>query len=138
LAGPDDSDTWTPDPALVLSVRSRTVPIARLAAPDRAWVVAALTLDGWTVRAIADRLKCSLRLIQQIKAEPMTHMAVFAMSTERALLEERNLRRLEGRLAAHETAALQDRVTALTEQRDRLIGQMARRQREVSRGAPTA
>lgn len=122
----ESSEDWSPDPALVLTVRSRNVPIASLSIPDRAWVVAALTVEGWTVRAIADRLRCSLRLVQQIKAEPMAKMALHAMQTHRALLEEQAVRRLEARIVAQEVRALRGRIDALTQQRDALIDQLNR------------
>ena len=65
----DETERWMPDEALVPTLHTRSLPIAGLSGPDRAWAVAALTVEGWTVAAIADRLRCSLRLIQQIKAE---------------------------------------------------------------------
>lgn len=122
----ESSEDWSPDPALVLTVRSRDVPIASLSTPDRAWVVAALTVEGWTVRAIADRLRCSLRLVQQIKAEPIARMAVYAMQVQRALASEQAVRRLEARITAQEADTLRARVDALTDQRNALVAQLDR------------
>jgi hypothetical protein len=78
--GPDLSDErWRPDEALLAAVRTRSLEIRDLSGPDRSWVVAGLAAQGWTVAAIADRLRCSLRLVQAIKAEPMTRVTVYAM-----------------------------------------------------------
>ena len=124
---------WQPDAALVLTVRTRTLPIADLSGPDRAWIVASLTVEGWTVAAIADRLACSLRLIQQIKAEPMTIVALYALGVERELRHERGLRHLDGRLAAQDAAAKDQRIERLTIQRDRMLDQVVHLQKEARR-----
>ena len=120
-------ENWKPDPALVFAVRARVVPISTLSGPDRAWVVASLTVYGWTVAAIADRLKCSLRLIQQIKAEPMTKVALYAIEREAELLRERGCRRLEHTIAAQEISALQARIARVTMQRDAMLDHLVHR-----------
>lgn len=117
----EEPERWRPDDALVFTVRTRSLVIADLSGPDRAWIVASLTVEGWTVAAIADRLSCSLRLVQQIKAEPMTLVALYALGVERQLREERGLRHLEGRLAAQELLARDHRISQLTAQRDRML-----------------
>lgn len=121
----EEPERWRPDDALVLTVRTRSLVIADLSGPDRAWIVASLTVEGWTVAAIADRLSCSLRLVQQIKAEPMTLVALYALGVERQLREERGLRHLEGRLAGQEIAARDQRIAQLTSQRDRMLDHLA-------------
>lgn len=126
----EEPERWRPDAALVLTVRTRSLVIADLSGPDRAWIVASLTVEGWTVAAIADRLSCSLRLVQQIKAEPMTLVALYALGVERELREERGLRHLEGRLAAQELLARDQRISRLTQQRDRMLDQLAAYQKE--------
>lgn len=87
-------------------------------------MVASLVADGWTVAAIADRLCCSLRLVQQIKADPMTNVAGYAIDLNQKLLAERALRALESRVA--EQNAVEDalRVSRLTSQRDVLLDQI--------------
>ena len=121
----EEPERWRPDDALVFTVRTRSLVIADLSGPDRAWIVASLTVEGWTVAAIADRLSCSLRLVQQIKAEPMTLVALYALGVERQLREERGLRHLEGRLAAQELLARDQRISQLTAQRDRMLDHLA-------------
>lgn len=130
----DDSERWQPDDALALTVRTRVLPIGELSGPDRAWVVASLTVQGWTVAAIAGRLKCSLRLIQQIKAEPMTVVALHALGLQHQLVQERSMRRLESLAAAQTCAEIEKVVARLTRQRDALLERVVQLQREVRNG----
>lgn len=127
----DDPEQWRPDAALVYAVHARKVPIADMSGMDRAWIVACLTVEGWTVAAIAERLKCSLRLIQQIKAEPMTKVALHALSLERELRAERSIRNLESRLAAQELNTRERRISQLLMQRDRMLDQLVQLQKEI-------
>jgi hypothetical protein len=72
---------WVPDEQLVASVlasprawRGATA----LSGPDRAWLVAGLTLAGLTAADIAGRLSCSVRLVKSIRAEDLTAVSVWA------------------------------------------------------------
>lgn len=122
----EDSPRWEPDDAMVLTVRTRVLPHGQLSGPDRAWVVASLTVQGWTVAAIAERLRCSLRLVQQIKAEPMTLVALYALSMRRQLSDERSLRRLESLAAARQHTTDHATITRITSQRDALLDYLAK------------
>jgi hypothetical protein len=92
-----------------------------LSGPDRSWIVASLTAQGWTVAAIADRLRCSLRLVQTIKTEPMTRVALYALEIARELANERALRQLDAAAAASRAAAHQQMISRLSGQRDALL-----------------
>lgn len=70
---------WQPDTNLVDHTRISTYPIAKLGPEDRAWVVAGLTVTGYTAEDTARQLQCSLRLIRQIRAEPTFTLAVYAL-----------------------------------------------------------
>ena len=133
----DEPERWQPDPALVFTVRTRSIPIADLTGMDRSWVVAALTVEGWTVASIAARLQCSLRLVQQIKAEPMTKVALYALTLQRSLTETQGLRHLENRLASQEIAARDVRVLKLARQRDVLLGQVVQLKKGMRRAIDT-
>lgn len=133
----DEPERWQPDPALVFTVRTRSIAIAGLSGMDRSWIVAALTVEGWTVSSIAARLQCSLRLVQQIKAEPMTKVALYALTLQRRLTEAEGLRHLEGRLASQQIAARDASVLRLTRQRDTLLDQLVQLQKENRRAADT-
>lgn len=70
-----------------------------LSAPDRAWLVAGLTLAGLTAKEIAARLSCSLRLVRTIRAEDMTHVCLLAQQREASLSGDLRKMELEYRLA---------------------------------------
>lgn len=118
---PGDDERWQPDEALVVTVRTRCLEMKDLSGPDRSWLVASLTVKGWTVAAIADRMKCSLRLVQTIKTEPMTRVALYALEIAAQLAEERALRNYESARAATQVSVQQQTITRLTAQRDALI-----------------
>lgn len=63
---------WEPDAHLVSAALDGRVQVKKLDAFDRAWVIAGLFRAGLTAEAIAEKCSCSLRLVFQIKAEPMT------------------------------------------------------------------
>ncbi len=115
MSAPEE-EPWRPDEALVLTVRTRSLQMKDLSGPDRSWIVASLTVQGWTVAAIADRLKCSLRLVQTIKTEPMTKVALFALEVASELANERNER-------AVEQVAFGIQATAWKTERRRLVGE---------------
>jgi hypothetical protein len=116
-----EEERWQPDEALVLTVRTRSLSMKELSGPDRSWIVASLTVQGWTVAAIADRLRCSLRLVQTIKTEPMTRVALYALEIARELANERALRQLDAAAAASQAAVQQQMISRLSGQRDALL-----------------
>lgn len=120
-----EDERWQPDEVLALTVRTRCLEMRELSEPDRSWVVASLTVQGWTVAAIADRLKCSLRLVQTIKTQNMTRVAVYALELARELANERSLRQIEAASAAVQSAAQQKTIARLSQQRDALLGALA-------------
>lgn len=69
--------------------------MADLTAPDRAWLVAGLTLAGLTAKDIADRLGCSLRLVRSIRAEPSTQVCLIAQIESRNFADELRLEKSE-------------------------------------------
>lgn len=77
---------WKPDENLIEHVRLAGMPITELTGPDRAWVVAGLAAAGWTAEETAKHLRCSLRLIRQIRAEPMFVVACYALGLREQLL----------------------------------------------------
>lgn len=128
----DPDCAWRPDEAMSLTVRTRVLPIAGLSGPDRSWLVAQLTSQGWTVAAIAERLKCSLRLIQQIKAEPMTKVSLYALDLARELRNTQRTQHLEGLAADTNMAALRRQLERTAAQRDVLLDRVIQLQREIA------
>lgn len=122
-------ERWQPDDGLIYAVQHRPVPIADLSGPDRAWIVAYLTAQGWTVASIAERLRCSLRLVQQIKAEPMTTVATHCQGLRRQMDEQACMHHMESIAQASDLAAAQARICALERQRDILLHRLLERDR---------
>lgn len=127
MSGPEDTARWRPDDALEFTVRTRKLPIADLSGPDRAWLVAQLTVHGWTVQRIAEQLSCSLRLVQQIKAEPGMLIALYALQLERELSDEKAMRRLAENVHSRERCAHDRELSRVTAQRDLLLERIPRK-----------
>lgn len=136
MSSAEETERWKPDEALVLTVRTRSLDMKDLSGPDRSWIVASLTVQGWTVAAIADRLRCSLRLVQTIKTEPMTRVATYALEVAAELASERGLRRLEQLTAAGQLRACQRDIERLSGQRDTLLTQLEILRKELAHVRP--
>lgn len=121
---------WVPDENLVDHVRLTKVDYRRFCLEDRAWIVAGLTVVGYTAEMIAKQLCCSIRTVKSIKAEPMTRVAVYALSQREILVKER------GEVVVHTSARVRALrscecdLARLTRQRDRLISDLGRRVRK--------
>lgn len=123
---------WAPDEQLVAAVLSAPKAnrkMADLAAPDRAWVVAGLTLHGLTAKDIADRLGCSVRLVKSIRAEDMTQVCMVAQTDTRTLGNELRAERCDHavtRRALAESGAANERLRMQLDQLldARLTGQV--------------
>lgn len=119
-----DADTsqlrWAPDEQLVPAVLAGSAHLmAALSAPDRAWLVAGLTVAGWPAERIAASCGCSLRLVRTIRADPLTLVCERLAAESEHFADELRLVRSEmSRLAA-------DHVTLLAD-RDRMTRMIAR------------
>lgn len=75
---------WEPDAqivAAVLSMPKASWGMTDMADVDRCWLVAGLGLAGMTAERIDEQLRCSLRLVRTIRAEPATLIAEWAQVT---------------------------------------------------------
>lgn len=112
---------WQPDENLVEHARMCPMKITELTGPDRAWVVAGLAAAGWTAEETAKQLQCSLRLIRQIRAEPMFTVATYALGLREQLLLA-GVRRAEAdRAHARAMAGLRSELNHITTHRNKLI-----------------
>lgn len=112
---------WQPDENLVEHVRMCPMKITELTGPDRAWVVAGLAAAGWTAEETAKQLQCSLRLIRQIRAEPMFVVATYALGLREQLLLA-GVRRTEAERAHRRAmAGLRGELRRMEAQRNKLI-----------------
>jgi hypothetical protein len=113
-------DRWEPDEQLVPAVLAGSPQtMADLSTPDRCWLVAGLTLARLTAEDIADRMRCSLRLVRTIRAEDMTQVCLRMQQETHTFTDEIRLARSEHRAAVAS-------VAALTAERDRLRAQIDR------------
>lgn len=117
---------WTPDENIIDHVRLSPIPIATLNGPDRAWVVAGLTAAGWTAEDTARQLKCSLRLIRQIRADPMFAVARYALTVREQLVRGDVRAADQQRISDRTIRGLQAEVTRAKNQRNQLIESMKR------------
>jgi hypothetical protein len=128
-------DDWAPDEALVERVRMIGCSIRDLSVEDRAWAVVSLSGMGWTAQDIADRMACSLRLIRNIKADPLAAVMEYAVRQGSALLSERGLARLQYECQSRELAIREAELVRLRAQRSALIDQLTL-ERQLSQMPP--
>lgn len=118
--------SWTPDDNLVATAQAGKVAVKTLGCEDRSWVVAGLTARGITADDAAKLLGCSLRLIRQIRAHPLTTMALYAQTVAVDVETTTSRARTEQRAAAYELEDLKMTAERYKRQRDDLIEQLAR------------
>jgi hypothetical protein len=122
---------WRPDEHLIDAVKTGRCShsYADLSKPDRSWVVAGLTRAGFTAEAIDGLLRCSLRTVRVIQADPMFQVCLrYMIETENSEAEIRLHQSEEARLRfevaelSGENDRLRNRLTRLTEKVDNLCG----------------
>jgi hypothetical protein len=117
----DQSTPWEPDDQLIAAVRcgSGSKKMSNLIDADRSWVVAGLTLSGFTAKDIADRLGCSLRLVRSVRAADMTQVCLIYQREIQAFTNQMAL-------ADSEARALRRDLSDMTADRDRIRAQFDR------------
>ncbi len=111
--------------AAVLSMPKASRAMTELSDPDRAWLVAGLTLAGMTAEEIAERTKCSRRLVMSIRAEDMTQVCKIAQQQTGEISEELSAERCQHSLTRRELAEAQGENDRLRMQLDQLIDTLA-------------
>lgn len=96
---------WAPDDHLVPAALLGNVAVKKLDPFDRAWVIAGLFREGLTADAIAEKCACSLRLVFQIKAEPIT--VAFSYVQEQMAKAEADRITAEGRVSVLRSRLIQ-------------------------------
>lgn len=112
--GEDDTGApgrWHPDEQLVPAIIAGGGHYLETLNPhDRAWVVACLKHQGWTADQIRGRLRCSLRAVRFIAAEPAVAMALLYLRERDHFADELHMNSSEvRRLAAALTVAEAER-----------------------------
>lgn len=118
---------WEPDSQLVAAVLSMPKASRRMSEmsdPDRAWLVAGLTLAGMTAKDIAERLDCSLRLVRSIRAEDMTQVCVVAQRELGETTDELRQERGQHHLTQLRLAESQANEARLRMQMDQLLDKL--------------
>lgn len=122
---------WQPDEHLITAAQAGQLHIRNLTQEDRSWVVAGLTARGHTAEDTAHMLRCSLRLIKQIRAHPMTAVSLYAQTiaveAETARLQAKTTKRAH----AYELEDLRMTAERYKKQRDDLIDQLAKQARRA-------
>jgi hypothetical protein len=124
---------WKPDPSLVLAARAGAVKGAGLEACDRAWAVALLMEgEGLTGAEAAETLRCSLRLVRLIRAEPLYPLAAHAASLTRQLADTESAASNQIRDMQRDHTRLSTEIVRLTSQKERLITSLDSKSRELA------
>jgi len=117
-----DGKQWQPDMQLVAAVLAQPRPIRTLASKfDKAWVVAALREDGYSADDIADRLRCSLRAVRTLLADPATKAFRLFFREANTFAEELRLTQHELHVRTVDLAEASVMATEMKAQRDRMI-----------------
>lgn len=126
------SAQWAPDEHLIDCGRAGKLDAKVLTGPDRSWVVAGLAVAGFTAEDTAKLLKCSLRLIRQIRAEPMTIVCRYALTITDTLVTEQRKHRAEVGIATTAVEMAQRDALRFRDQRDQLIKAEQRRREKTA------
>lgn len=104
---------WEPDTGIVQAILAGSPTVmADLAGADRSWAVAGLVKAGLTREDIADRLKCSVRLVHAVATSPATAICTYLMDRENVWTDENRLAAVEIRAYR---AQLESRIRELAE-----------------------
>lgn len=122
---------WQPDDHLITAAQAGQLSIHNLSAEDRSWVVAGLTARGVTAEDTATMLRCSLRLIKQIRANPMTAVALYAQTIAVEVETTATRSKTAHRAHQYELEELRSTAARYKKQRDDLIDQLAKQARRA-------
>ena len=122
----DDAETlnaWQPDHQLIAAVLAQTRHHSAITCKtDKCWLIAGLTeSERMKAEDIADRLKCSLRMVRTLLAEPRTKAFRMYFREASTFREELSLSQHELRVRTSELAGAQRDIARLKRQRDELI-----------------
>jgi hypothetical protein len=127
---------WIPDVNMISIAASGRYDIRDLTGPDRAWVVAGLCARGLTADESAKLLHCSLRLIRQIRAEPMTRVAYYAIELAQQMEQREHDHQVELEEAAMQVYHAERNASLRKRQRDDLIDALAKGRQKNRRPQP--
>lgn len=113
---------WRPDEQLIAAILAAPRNHSELASKtDKCWVVAGLTADGMTAEDIRERLRCSLRLVRTLQADPRTKVFMLYLAKVDAARQEAALISHELRTTSISLAQCRAELDRVKRQRDNLI-----------------
>ena len=115
---------WEPDlqmAAAVLSMPKSSRELTEMELPDRCWLVAFLTVAGCTAENIAERCRCSVRLVRAVRAEPMTQLCEFFHAELRRQETELRVERIDHAATRRELGSAASAVGRLRTQMEQLL-----------------
>jgi hypothetical protein len=120
-----DLDYWCFDPMLVDAALAGRLQIGQLDQPDRCYLVAELTARGESGEQIAERLRCSRRLICHLRVDALTLVLLRLFAAEREREHARHA--LDTAAAAHKAdiARLEAQAAHLRARNGELVDQLA-------------
>ena len=130
---PTSTRNWAPDDNLITCAQAGQLHIRNLTLEDRAWIVAGLTARGVTAEDTATMLRCSLRLIKQIRAHPMTAVSLYAQTVAVNVETSVSKERAKNRAHAYELEDARMTAERYKRQRDELIDQLAKQARKAEK-----
>lgn len=92
---------------------------------DRSWIVAGLTLAGWSAEEITERIGGSIRLIRDIRSQPMTSLCTMMHEEIEKLTTELRLSQIECAATQHELARATRNAERFRTQLDQVLGRRA-------------
>lgn len=115
---------WEPDlqmAAAVLSMPKSSRKLTEMELPDRCWLVAFLTVAGCTAENIAERCRCSVRLVRAVRAEPMTQLCEFFHAELRRQETELRVERIDHAATRRDLGSAASAVARLRTQMEQLL-----------------
>ncbi|WP_263999414.1 hypothetical protein [Mycobacterium yunnanensis] len=97
--------------------------MTELAGPDRAWLVAGLTAAGVTAQDIADRLRCSLRLVRSIRADPVTQLCECILRADQVASDQARSEWVDHMATRAELRRVRTEMARLQVQLDQLVAE---------------
>ncbi|WP_131805420.1 hypothetical protein [Mycolicibacterium canariasense] len=115
---------WQPDLQLVPAML--TVPrwpkrLTDYEPSDRSWIVAGLTLAGWSAEEITERIGGSIRLIRDIRSQPMTSLCTMMHEEIEKLTKELRLSQIDCAATQHALAQAAKEAERFKTQRDQVL-----------------
>lgn len=121
---PERPTRWTPDEFLPQAALAGRIHVDQLTIAERGWLVAILTAKGITTDDIAAKLKCSRRLIQQIRCEAAAALTASLLKVQAEARQ--TAKRAQSTLVEAAITPYRAEIARLKQAHGRLIDQMAK------------